>query len=173
MRGKTHSAFGIALALILIRLNALPPIGINPGHGFLTFVFIGTLLPDLDHNDSTIGKRFPIISWLTEKILGHRGLYHSFFGLFFTTLLFYLFFKTLSIGSWRMLTFAVGLGFVSHLMTDSMTIHGVKWLPPFKEFHIKGPIRTGSTIESIIFISLILIIGALLSDFGFSILGVI
>ncbi|MCI2285922.1 metal-dependent hydrolase [Colwellia sp. MSW7] len=38
---------------------------------------VGSLLPDLDHPDSTLGKRFKFISYPISALFGHRGITHS------------------------------------------------------------------------------------------------
>ncbi|MBE1301808.1 MAG: hypothetical protein GJ680_18135 [Alteromonadaceae bacterium] len=38
-----------------------------------SLVLVGSVLPDIDHPKSFIGRRFPVISWPLRLILGHRG----------------------------------------------------------------------------------------------------
>jgi len=50
---------------------------------------------------------------------------------------------------------AIFIGYLTHLIADSITLEGINFLYPFSSFRIKGLIRTGSLIESLLFFILI------------------
>lgn len=80
---------------------------------------VGLLLPDIDIQYSTYGKRIkPISKWLNKKV-GHRTLTHS---LFFVTVLY--FSCNIAFG---MNIFSTGLmiGCVAHIFCDLFTPSGV------------------------------------------------
>ena len=119
MIGKTHITGGIALSLLIC-------------NDFVSFilVLVGSILPDIGHNNSTLGKIIPII----PKILKHRGIMHSIWIplilLFINKPIFY--------------------GYCLHLMLDVLTKNGIKPLNPIFNFSIKIPlIKTGGVCEKI------------------------
>ena len=109
---------------------------------FLIVVIIGSLLPDIDHPKSILGRYFKVFNWMFQ----HRGFFHSVFFLVLVGLFFYLIF-----GSW-IYTYALLLGFVSHLVIDMFTKQGIMFLNPVSKFRIKGFIKTGSGFENLLFI---------------------
>ena len=137
----THLFGGILGALIFARIIGTQSI--------LLYVFfiIGSLLPDIDHPASKLGKKVKLIGW----IFGHRKSFHSIFlplvlgmPLIFVSLdLFYAFL----------------FGFLIHLILDALTIKGVMPFYPLNKSVIKGWIKTGSFLEYVLmFVLLISII---------------
>ena len=59
----------------------------------------------------------------------------------------------------RSTAIAFSIGFVSHLIADAMTPMGIKPLWPLGLPHIKGPVKTGSLMEWVIAIVLLIAIG--------------
>lgn len=84
----------------------------------LTFVsvVIGSLLPDADHPKAPAGRILPL--WLFFK---HRKFTHTLYGLALFSILY---FSLLGI-EW---VYPFIVGYVSHLIADSTTPMGVKWL---------------------------------------------
>lgn len=107
---------------------------------FLIIVLISTYIPDIDSRFSKLGK-LKIMRPL-QFFAGHRKIFHSF--IFLGLISFPLFFinKTIFYG------FVLGYGI--HLFVDCFTVRGVNIFYPF-EYKIKGFVRTGSLIETIIF----------------------
>lgn len=114
---------------------------------FLIFVFIGNIIVDIDHYKSWIGRRLLIISWLINKIFGHRGIFHSLIVPGIVLILSY-YFGYFNLGS------GFFIGYLSHLLADCLTIEGVRIFWPLK-FRIKGFLRTGGLIENILFLMLV------------------
>ena len=121
MQGRTHISGGILLGSILCN-NWVD----------MSLVVIGSIISDIDHENSIIGKSIPII----PKILKHRGITHS------------LIFCIVGI----IINRYFGLGILSHLVLDSFTIQGIRWFYPIsdKSLGIKI-VRTGGILEKIIF----------------------
>lgn len=112
--------------------------------------FVGgfsALLPDIDCPDSTVGKLVKPLSWLIKTILGHRTVFHS----FWIPLALYLLPAPYNI--------PIALGYLSHLLLDALTPEGIIpfWPVPFK-FSLPL-VRTGSFIETIV--SLVLIVAGI------------
>lgn len=98
---------------------------------YMVIVFFGSLLPDIDHSKSLIGKLFlPISRWL-HRHHGHRTITHSL--LFLAIVIFAsrftqsLFFPSVP------LSLLLSLSVISHLIFDMMTVQGVPLLYPFKK----------------------------------------
>jgi len=135
---RTHLL--ITLFLILIFFSS-----VENKFAFVIVALISTLIPDIDTKFSKLGKKK--IFRLLQFFINHRGFFHSFLFLGLISLIFYLFFPIL------VLPFVLGYG--THLIADSLTISGIKPFYPFK-FKIKGIIKTGGRIETIIFVSFLI-----------------
>jgi len=140
MRFYTHLAFGVLFAIFLIPLSFLS----------LTGLLFGVLFPDIDNSSSKLGRKVKPISWLLQFTVGHRGLFHSLFCGITFTLLFYLFSVDFGVGFF--------IGYLSHLIADSLTPMGIAWFFPLSKKRLRGPIKTGSLNESILLIFLIICI---------------
>ena len=116
---------------------------------------LGSALPDIDHPRSAIGRVFFFLSMPLNRLIGHRGLSHS-FPLWAAPLLLGLLLH-LPILQW------LAIGAMSHILIDCYTVSGVQALLPLTErtvviFKKEWRIRTGSVQEIVlclIFLSLI------------------
>jgi len=111
------------------------------GNEFIFFglVLLGSLLPDIDEENSKISKWFWIIGKIVGKIFSHRGFIHSIFFFLILGFLIAHFF-----GDYY--AYAILLGYTAHLVGDAISVQGVKIFHPF-QFKIRGPMRVGSTME--------------------------
>tara|TARA_B100000315_G_scaffold253236_1_gene291656 strand:- start:1008 stop:1373 length:366 start_codon:yes stop_codon:yes gene_type:complete len=111
-------------------------------------VLLASVLPDIDKSNSKVGSKIKPISFLIEKIFGHRKLFHSLF-----------LWGIISVFVWYFLdkgyAGAILIGTTSHLIADGLTKQGVNFLYPVSQFRIAGFIETGSLFE-IIFLMLVL-----------------
>lgn len=129
----THVVFAFLLGIISLKLIDITNIPL-----FIAFIFIGSIVPDIDNPNSRLGRKLPVISHLIKFTLGHRGIFHSLWPLFLISFLLSSINIEISIGLF--------IGYLSHLFLDALTISGVRFLYPLK-FRIKGFISTGSLIE--------------------------
>jgi membrane-bound metal-dependent hydrolase YbcI (DUF457 family) len=108
--GRIHWVFGLAVYLYLVLGNWELDHILNP---FL--VVIGSLFPDADHRKAPAGKMLPL--WLFFR---HRGFTHSLEGMicFLLPLLAYN----------RLYALSFGIGYITHLLLDSLTPSGVRWI---------------------------------------------
>ena len=85
---------------------------------------VGSLLPDIDHPESFLGRRLRLISKPVYRWFGHRTLTHSlFFMAGVTSVLAYCQFEEAGIG--------LGLGILSHILLDFLSLgSGVALLYP-------------------------------------------
>jgi len=151
--GSTHAMAGFVIWFAMVRVNVSPPLGIIA-------VVLGSLLPDIDHPNGTIRQMMDLPRFLKQpinEIIPHRGPTHTLWaGILFSL-------PTFGLAEWGenaiLVSLATGLamfiGYSSHLVLDSLNPTGVKWLIPWKDFKLHGPIRTGSRGEEYFFYGLI------------------
>jgi inner membrane protein len=112
MTAPTHIAFSLAAALIA-----------GADKSQLGLIAAGSLLPDIDHPQSALGRIFFFISYPFNKWFGHRGLLHSLVVWVPFTLLGYL---------WQPF-FLLGAGAISHCVIDCLNVSGVQLMHPITE----------------------------------------
>ena len=142
----THVSFALLLALGLIKYLKLP---VNI-YLFVVILVLAGILPDIDCPHTVLGKKFKFLS----KFFKHRGFFHSI--ILAVILAIIVFLITLN----RYYAFAAIIGFLSHIILDSLTPGGTIPFWPQK-IRLKGKIKTGSVIDwilLIIFISLIVVV---------------
>ena len=118
---------------------------------FFFMVLLGSVLPDIDERRSRINRWSGFVGTVIAFFAKHRGFFHS------VTLYFIL---LLVITAYWSNYYAWGLfiGYVAHLIGDGITRMGVPVFYPFSQFKIKGPIKVGGFVESIILVVLAIII---------------
>jgi len=152
--GKTHIAIALLVALVIYTIFPL-----NRAYSF-TFVLIATIIggvfPDIDHPRNYIpGKKFTFFEKILVLIIPHRGITHSFFGaVLFSSL------SIILLNQWNINSnyiFFFFMGYISHLLADSLTPAGIMWLYPFSRKRLgMGVIPTGSISEKLFFLLTIL-----------------
>jgi inner membrane protein len=113
----------------------------------LVVIFAGSL-PDIDLPKSKIGKKVKPLSMILNFLFGHRGILHSIFVPFAVLLMFY-YFKHLEVG------LAFFIGYLSHLIGDSLSYEGLSMFNPVSKFRIRGFVRVGGIFEYLIFLVLL------------------
>lgn len=103
MNGATHVVGGVTTAVLLGYTRPIE----------LAVVVIASLLPDVDRQNSLLGRLIPVFPSLIERVLGKRTLTHSF--LFGGILALLLWFQASSM----LIPFCMGYG--SHLLLDLFT----------------------------------------------------
>lgn len=151
---RTHIAFGLLASLLSLKYLEVPNI-----YTFMILTCLAAVLPDIDESKSRIGRQTGPLSWLIEKIFGHRNIFHSIFPLIGIALLFIYFLKLDMIGT------AFLIGYSSHLFIDSFTHMGIGLLYPLSNKRIRGFVKTGGIAEHVLFIMLILANIVVLSGF--------
>jgi len=173
MLAPTHSAFGIFLTLVILAF-----FGVQWGlHWTIILVsVIGSIIPDIDHPRSIIGKIFyPVSSFLEDKF-GHRTITHSFIGWAIATFIF----AALVLAVISTLTFifhfdfeiwnlafrwvaAFSISYFSHLILDMFNRRGAQmfWPDPGRDVIPRDPKyrpQSGSKFEIIIFTVMIFLV---------------
>lgn len=162
MNSKTHKVGGICAAISTSSILYAPPYTIDKLILTGTFIFgsyLGSLIPDIDHRKSTIGKKFRTTSYVVSKKCGHRGTTHAPLVnlLSFAVLLSISIFFDNSIKNMYIdFIFGLLIGSLSHILLDSLTIEGVPFFYPFdkKKYHLLK-LRTGKNevlVQTIIFL---------------------
>lgn len=170
MTGRTHDLAGFTTLSYLVATQPPQDITLATGLVALSANFIGALAPDIDQPTATLWHRVrggSILGKLLSPILGgHRFISHSIIGIFlFGFLAKYVLelSKSFLIVNYDIVWWAFMIGFVSHLLIDTITRDGVPWLfpipirfgiPPFRFMRI----QTGGVVEkSFIFPGLIIL----------------
>jgi inner membrane protein len=138
MMWQTHLVFGTACYMLSAKLGA----GMFEGPE-IAAAMVGSLLPDIDHPHSFVGRRLRLISVPLAAVVGHRGVTHSIFAVMAATTSMFLWWGE----EWSWLA-ALGIGYLSHLLGDWMTPSGIPLLWPSR-MKFRAPITffTGGTVE--------------------------
>jgi inner membrane protein len=150
----THLALATCLYL------GLRVIGVDMGVDLvLAAVLVGSVFPDIDHPYSSMAQQsllFEGVSSAVSSLGGHRGVVHSLSACSFLTAALYVFLNRAGFGG--AVAWGFGFGYLTHLLGDSMTKSGIKWLQPFGDWKVRGPLRTGSTAEELLLVLLLALI---------------
>ena len=142
MRFRTHLAFSFLISLLIIN-----SFDVQNKIIFIVIMLITSALPDIDSYKSKLGKKIKPVSFLINIFLGHRGIFHSLFLLILISMVIAIINIEIAV--------AFFIGYLSHLVLDSLTPEGVMFFYPFSNRRTKGFIRTGSLFENIFFILLL------------------
>jgi len=116
-------------------------INIFSDFNLLLVVWFASVLPDIDHTKSPIGKLFYPISRYIDKKFGHRTITHSIVFVLSAILIFRAIFPFDFF-----LVFSFGL--ISHLIFDMVTVQGVPLFYPFKKNPCVLPANPEARIRS-------------------------
>lgn len=141
MLGKTHQLGGICSGLVIgtfIFPNPTAPLVWIHGGALLIGASLGSLMPDIDHPSSKIGRKNKLASKIVSKTMGHRGWTHTLIalvlivgGLFYT-----LQFITTCQALYGYWTIGFSIGYLSHLILDAFTVQGIPAFKPFSKKNI-------------------------------------
>jgi membrane-bound metal-dependent hydrolase YbcI (DUF457 family) len=87
---------------------------------------IGSLAPDIDHPQSTLGRPLFFVSYPMNATIGHRTGTHSFLALAFCTLAVLI----AEAASYANIGYGFLVGYVAHIAADLLTIEGCALLYP-------------------------------------------
>ena len=147
MRGKTHLAAGVAVGLLFAQHNtaAVTPYPVVDDAVITLASAAMSLFPDLDIHTSKAGRKFPILSRLTQLLFGHRKMLHA--PLFYLTIAYLLYLRW---PQFSLFIFSAFLGAASHLFLDALNPQGVPLIwPDNKRFRL-AHIRSGSVTDRVI-----------------------
>lgn len=163
MTGKTHQSIGLTTGLLVFL--AMAPSKYNPATlaAVLIISHLAALLPDIDQPASVIWRKFPfgrVAGELTDPLLEHRNLTHSFLGALLVAWGLHSLYATFptywGIDVHILLITSISAYF-SHLIADMFTIEGIPLLFPIKRSFGFPPkpfdgirIETGQWFENLI-----------------------
>lgn len=134
MMGKTHSLIGGAAWLGCLAVSALTKQEASAGVALGGWVIasLAALGPDIDSKGSTGSQ---LLGWPTEGLSfiirksfgGHRKITHSLLGI---AIVCGLLFAAAKAGMADWVALAMGYGWVSHVLSDSITVQMCPWLWP-------------------------------------------
>ena len=139
MTGKTHASCGIlvgALAIEYYKTDLFTSVTI------VVLAVIASLLPDICHTQSKIGRKIRILSFFIRLLFGHRTFTHSILFIVIIGLGLYV----IQTPQYYFMTIITGL--ISHVILDMLTPRGVKLFYPVP-ISVKFPIvfKTGGMID--------------------------
>ncbi len=172
MTGRTHDLAAFTALTFVVATNPIPEISLPTALVALSANFIGGLAPDLDQPTARLWHNFrggSIIGRLISPLLGgHRFISHSILGIFLFGFILDLALNLMStflLVNMDIVWWSFMIGYVSHLVMDTITRDGVPWLFPIPIKFGIPPIaalrmKTGGLLEkSIVFPGLILLTG--------------
>ena len=164
MIGRTHAMGGI-LAGELLTLTVFESGGAVPAGILLAAAVAGSLAPDIDRTGSTVSKSSflsGIVSFGVSVFSEHRAFFHTPFCLAIISFALGAFNRTLQIPYVRPATLGFVVGYLSHLLLDSLNPAGIMWLYPFRKKHYAAAkIRTGTAQEIPVRLMLVLAVIAI------------
>lgn len=148
MMYRTHVVAGSLCGFVLSRF--LPLDAINQAL-VVAMSILGSLIPDIDHPRSYLGRRLIVFSFGFNKLFGHRKLLHSpvFYGILFAILALL---NVVNIVT--LLSLLVGI--LSHILLDMLNPQGVPIFYPISKKHYRIlSIRTSSLTETVFMFGLV------------------
>ena len=140
MIAKSHTIIGLASWIVVAPLLHLQPL--NPT--CLALAFAGSLLPDIDHPSSWVGRRSRPVSTIVSSVFGHRGITHSAFAVVALVAL------LMHTGYTRAITSALAVGYLSHLAAGMLTPRGLRLVWPLRKTWALPVCNTGSPAEAMV-----------------------
>lgn len=170
MTGRTHDLAGFTALSLVVATVPQPEMSLATALVSLSACLIGALAPDIDQSTANLWRRLPAGSafgkLLAPILGGHRMISHSIIGIFIFGFLLKALLNvvgTIVLVDMDIVWWAFMIGFVSHLIVDSITRDGVPWLFPIPINFGFPPLRfmrfkTGGVIEkSVVFPALLII----------------
>jgi inner membrane protein len=134
MMAPSHVIFGLATYQGICSFY-----GYQPEWWYFICAGIGSLLPDIDHPKSQVGRMIPTLSKFMAQTFGHRGFTHS---LMAVVIFMWIMFQTSSLALGA--TAAFCLGYLSHIWADFHSKSGVPLLWPAR-IKVRSPILVYTT----------------------------
>lgn len=134
MMAFSHVITGLSVWSIATEYTSL-----EPTIGGLLAVVIGSVLPDIDHPKSWLGRRLWFVSAPLSLLIGHRGLTHSFLAALTLAVTLIIYGQVAGY-----LVASLCTGYLTHMAGDFITKGGIPVFWPFKKrfslpiFHTGG-----------------------------------
>ncbi|NEZ61035.1 metal-dependent hydrolase [Adonisia turfae] len=144
MMARNHIPFAMS-CWWLVAIGAELPI---EAQGTMTAA-VGGMLPDLDHPGSALGRRLKLISLPLSAVVGHRGVTHS---LLAVVALIGVLVTVATVPVYSHLGWLITpltIGYLSHILGDSLTPSGVPLFWPRKTTYSMNLFKTRSWQETL------------------------
>ena len=172
MRGASHLIIGVGTALLVHRALPLGGDVVTVGLA-LGAAAIGSLLPDIDHDESKLRHMTGtargslggcLASPLVALLGGHRALTHTLMAVALASLPALGLYFVAGPTAICKVALAFAVGYLSHVMADALTVSGVPlwWPVSERRFHLlpRGlRMRTGSLMEYAVIVVMGVMIG--------------
>lgn len=175
MTRVTHQMIALLSAFWLLTMY---PLSVGPALAILTIiaVMVGALVPDIDQSTANIWRQFlggRVVGRIFSAFSGgHRTITHSLIGVigigWVLSWAIHQFIKPVYLPAMENVWMAFMVGYVSHLVADTLTDRGVAWFLPIP-ISIKIPpgpeelrVTTGSMVETVLLRLAITVAAALL-----------
>ncbi|WWO96139.1 MAG: metal-dependent hydrolase [Candidatus Dasytiphilus stammeri] len=132
MTAKGHAIFAIALAIISKRAHLTPILTHGDWWHIISAAILTSLLPDIDHPRSLLGQHLKWLSASMRVIFGHRGFTHSILALATAVKLLNLILLLSRVIIPADVRHGMIIGYISHLIADSLTPAGIPLLWPLR-----------------------------------------
>ncbi len=116
----------------------------------------GSLLPDIDHPSSWLGRRLWVVSKPLSKLIGHRGLTHSLLAVVGGLALVQAIHPSTVVAR---LAEPLVVGYLSHLAADALTPAGVPLLWPLKRRFRLPLCASGGAMELLVVLAFLAAVG--------------
>lgn len=159
MTGKTHDLAAFTALTYVVATTILPEMSLGTAIVAFSANMIGGLAPDIDQPTAALWRRYrggAIIGKLIQPVFGgHRYISHSLVGVFlfgYAVKVILGILNSILLVDMTLVWWSFMIGFVSHLVMDTITHEGVPWLfpipikfgiPPFRFLRMK----TGGVVE--------------------------
>ena len=163
MTGRTHDIAAVVAVSAVALTQPLPSMNFQTLGLAVLATLVGGLAPDLDQVGSGLWRKLPG-GWFVDNIFnfvligGHRAISHSLVGIFLAYYIFGFILGPLVEPyhlNGALIVWAFTIAYLSHLVTDSLTVEGVPWfwplplklgVPPIKSLRVV----TGSKTEKLL-----------------------
>lgn len=150
MMAGSHVALGAAAWVVVAPRLGLP--ALSPA--CLALALTGSLLPDLDHPKSWMGRRLRLVSRPVAALLGHRGITHSALAVAACV------WGLTQGGAPRWVVAPLAVGALSHLAADLLTPAGLRLAWPMRRTWALPLCRSGSAMEPLVVAVLLTLAGS-------------
>jgi inner membrane protein len=150
MMAGSHVALGAAAWVVAAPRLGLP--ALSPA--CLALALTGSLLPDLDHPKSWLGRRLRLVSRPVAALLGHRGITHSALAVAACV------WGLTQGGAPRWVVAPLAVGALSHLAADLLTPAGLRLAWPMRRTWALPLCRSGSAMEPLVVAVLLTLAGS-------------
>jgi membrane-bound metal-dependent hydrolase YbcI (DUF457 family) len=180
MIGRTHDLAAFTTLTAFVAYETVPKITLATAFVAFGANMIGGLMPDIDDATSEFWQKIPagtFIGKIIHPLIGHhRMISHSIVGVVIAGFLvkhLLIAVNQVLIVDMSIVWWGLMLGYVSHLIMDSLTVEGVPWFfpipvrlgfPPFKFLRVK----TGSWVETILVFPGLLVLNCYLVYMNYS-----